>query len=799
MPSLMSQQHNPNAIIIGSATSALQPACLIVLTDGACLRNSEKQGGGPIQLHYGLQPLREFYQEPFRWDQRIFIQAIGVNSTATTSTQYLHPQLRTLCDVTGGAHFIVRLNHQHKHLNFNNGIQSSNEAMLRYICPNMPNELPIPDPLYMNLNRKDNHTPLQPQYTPIKLKVNNSTNPYCFMNGGPICSFQCLEMDESSNKKANVVHRALLLYIGSAATTTTTMTTDPFLLQSGSTTTATTTTTILSPPIYNLPESYFPNKTLDTLPARSAQPKLLYSKYPINLGMKSFAPIQFIQQQLYRLDQLHIAIHNLKYTQQRGDTNLIPPVRLLHRDVYICDWVDTEGDNNYRGSFGKSSSANPFNASSKFFNPSTIEYYPVLVPGAGRPSLSETGDNYLNIGILHHPGSTNADSSGAANVGSQYTTLTLLPPDPQIIVPLLIRAAEIEHRAWKRAIERSNMAAAASSTTTTTSSLPPPIKVNITLEEQWKSEFRAYLFRVPVYYHNSIKRALRPILPVSVHTALLQTESFELIAVQCYSKVCHQKIRNGELISKEQNERMERQEAMIRYSSKMGLSTVSGSNSGNSLSIDSNATSLSSFYDDNSDYNSIHHPQQRQFRSYYGHYDPRFNIDTYLASLRNIPAPWRLPKNMQAIEESQYRRDSSSTTLKKRRRKVPCAIDVLGDLPAKGLLAFYESRRRWVFGGPGLSVRGLHAEGVPNDGSNSQHCGSSVFVNSESSKVQNSKHECLLTIGGVGASTLNQTCTTKMGEYRERLLFSRSPVVGYGSNDAAGVSATTAIGTFLAV
>jgi integrator complex subunit 6 len=35
------------------------------------------------------------------------------------------------------------------------------------------------------------------------------------------------------------------------------------------------------------------------------------------------------------------------------------------------------------------------------------------------------------------------------------------------------------------------------------------------------------------------------------------------------------------------------------------------------------------------------------------------------------------------------------------------------------------------------------------------------------------------------------TTTAKMGDFRERLLWSRAPVVGYGSNDAAGVSATT--------
>ena len=506
----------------------------------------------------------------------------------------------------------------------------------------------------------------------------------------------------------------------------------------------------------------------------------------MNLGMKSFAPVQFIQQQLYRLDQLHMAIHNLKFTQQQQrDATFIPPVRLLHRDVYICDWVVTEGDITIKGSHGKSSSVNPFNTSSKFSNPSDIEFYPVLVPGAGRPSLSEAGENYLNIGIIHHPVSTKTDIS--SGVGSHYTTLTLLPPDPQILVPLLVRAAELEYRAWKRAIERTNMAASASS------SLPPLVKVNTTLDEQWKSEFRAYLFRIPVYYHNSIKRALRPLLTVSVHATLLQTESFELITAQCYSNVCHQKIRNGELVSKEQNERMERQEAMIRYSSKMGLSS---SNDGNTISMESSATSTSS-HDGISEHNNSYHPQQQQPQKWsnYGHFDPRFNIDTYLASLRNIPAPWRLPTDRQAKEDSQDRSDAIPST---RHRKVPCAIDVLGDLPAKGLLAFYESRRRWVFGGPGLSIRGLHAEGVPNDGSNSQHCGSSVFVSDESAKVKDNKYECLLTIGGVGASTLNQTCTTKMGEYRERLLFSRSPVVGYGSNDAAGISATTAIGRSLA-
>jgi hypothetical protein len=56
---------------------------------------------------------------------------------------------------------------------------------------------------------------------------------------------------------------------------------------------------------------------------------------------------------------------------------------------------------------------------------------------------------------------------------------------------------------------------------------------------------------------------------------------------------------------------------------------------------------------------------------------------------------------------------------------------------------------------------------------------------------QKIEDESLLALAGVGASTLNMTTTAKMGDFRERLLWSRAPVVGYGSNDAAGVSATT--------
>jgi hypothetical protein len=69
-------------------------------------------------------------------------------------------------------------------------------------------------------------------------------------------------------------------------------------------------------------------------------------------------------------------------------------------------------------------------------------------------------------------------------------------------------------------------------------------------------------------------------------------------------------------------------------------------------------------------------------------------------------------------------------------------------------------------------------DGVNNDGSNVQRVKANHTIDDES----------LLVLAGIGVSTLNQTTTAKMGDYRERLLWSRAPIVGSGT----GVSSTTA-------
>ncbi len=104
------------------------------------------------------------------------------------------------------------------------------------------------------------------------------------------------------------------------------------------------------------------------------------------------------------------------------------------------------------------------------------------------------------------------------------------------------------------------------------------------------------------------------------------------------------------------------------------------------------------------------------------------------------------------------------------------------NLPHECLMAFYESRRRWIFGGTGLSCVGLAVEGVHNSGSNVHR------VKAKRSLMD----EPLLSLAGVGVSTLESTPIKNMSEFKGRLLFSRQPIIGYGCNDSTVSAATTA-------
>jgi len=681
----------PSSVMSGAVNQALQPACLIIITDGACLRSPASEGGGSLKLQPSTL-LRDFYQEPFRWDQRIFCLGVGGAKESVTSNQFLHPQLRALCEVTGGSHMMIRPSLA------NGSFSQLSDVLLNLIAPRRPRDLPMLDPISLPLG------PYQ-QNTTITDNVNGT-----FVNGGPVVCFQSLEPDMNSGKPP-MKHRAMICYVPTINR-----------VSSGE-------NMIFQSPTWCIPESFFPNKKLDTLPPRPAQPLLLFSAFPSRLGSKCFEP-SALMKMLSRLDQ--VVSMNMKFLAPSGQQQS----RLLKRDVYICHWISVEA----KGSGGPTP-------------PENINYFPVLVAGAGRATLSDGENNYLSIGILHVPPHTSKKACSSSP--AHQSTLTLLPPEPHVLLPLLIRAAEAELRVLKKSVSLSE-----SKDSTSTGLIHKQASVasrSVHLDESWRNEFRAYLFRLPPYYQAALKRSLRSVLPLSAHS-LLNTDSFEgTLSSQCFSKICSQKIRNAEQMAKITNERLERQEVELRRRRTPFSEALTRSDQTNQHQISSRGNFA------------VDSPPKHFLASIkYGQFDPRCTVESYLAALRQMPAPWRITSTVEG-------------SCAKEKRKRQNALDAIGDLPGNCLMAYYESRRRWIFGGSGLSTRGLHVDGVSNDGSNVQHLGFK----------QDKANESLLSFAGVGVTQLNSTTTQKMGDYRERLLWSRAPVVGFGTNDSTGVAATT--------
>ena len=713
----------PSAAILnpsmgGAATHALQPACMIIITDGACLRSSASEGGGALKLQPSTL-LREFYQEPFRWDQRIFCLGVG-GKESTSSTQYLHPHLRALCEVTGGSHMMLRSANKLSHLS---------DLLVNLMAPARPRDLPIKDPIsFPSGNQQQKQQQEQNSFS-----ITKGT----FVNGGPVVCFQALEPDMNSGKAA-AKHRAVISYVPISLCDTLSSTSISGVFPGD--------TGMFQPPVWCIPESFFPNKKLDTLPPRPAQPHLLFSRHPSRLGSKCFEPSSAMKA-LTRLDQL--VLMNLKFITPSGTFSSNQQSRFLKRDVYVCEWISVEG----KGAEAPNSSQ-------------TAEYFPVLVSGAGRPTLSDGEGNFLSVGILHVPPRTSTTTFSSHSSADRLSTLTLLPPEPHVLLPLLIRAAEAEHRVLKKAISLTENKDSTSAGLIHKQALAASRSVH--LDESWRNEFRAYLFRLPPYYQTALKRSLRGVLPSSAHSLLNTDGSEGALSSQCFSKICLQKIRNAEQIAKTTNERLEYQEIELRRRGVPILDVPSrpDQNHQHQMSSRGNNTTKST--------------KNILPTIKYGQYDPRCPVESYLTALRQMPAPWRISSIVgSGIATNSSAIDEGAGTKEKIRKHN--ALDVIGDLPGNCLMAYYESRRRWIFGGSGLSTRGLHIDGVSNDGSNVQHC------EFKKDKLK----ESLLSFAGVGVSELNATTTAKMGDYRERLLWSRAPVVGYGANDCTGVAATT--------
>ena len=330
--------------------------------------------------------------------------------------------------------------------------------------------------------------------------------------------------------------------------------------------------------IWCIPENFFPSRKFDSLPPRSAQPILYFSRNYHEIDSFSFNPVE-VMNMLSRLLHIYEAIR--EYQESNGGTQKSSVRRDLHRDVYVCKWLGQQGAPKSNDGF---------------------EYFPVFVRDAGRPSLMEGGRNVLNIGVLHLPRNS-----------SELVTLTFLPPEPHILLPLLLRVAESEYRMIKRLLTDQPKEKLTGKGTTAgiinkqgsaemVGGLRP-----VNLDENWRSEFRAFLFRLPPYYQIAIKRCVRPLLPSSAES-LLTNESMESIASQCFSKNCYQKITNGEALMKDHNDRIERQEEELR---RYSLTDIKG-----------------------------HEENEIQPIVGYGQYDTRSTVSCYLASLRSLPPPW---------------------------------------------------------------------------------------------------------------------------------------------------------------
>ena len=333
---------------------------------------------------------------------------------------------------------------------------------------------------------------------------------------------------------------------------------------------------------------------MDSLPPRSAQPILNYTSQFQGGFAASFDP-QSVMKMLARLNHIYSVLN--ERTDSGGKGNQKPNLKGFHRDTYVCKWL------------GKNKRPKSLKG---------IQHFPVFVRGASRQSLFEDNNNLMYIGILHIP---LQDSDVNHLDGKAMSSFTILPPDPHIVLPLILKIAEIEYRIAKRQFDRKDSTAFVMRQSSYESSRP------ISVDEKWRNEFKAYLQRVPPYYQQAMRKCLRPLLPIAVH-ALLVTESIDVMASQCFSRVCYQKIRNGEAMMRDHNERQENQERdLLRNRNPVSEQEGNVSDVG------------------------------------YGQYDPRGSISSYLASLRSLPCPGKVPSKKSGKIHVQLTKDKKPSVI----------------------------------------------------------------------------------------------------------------------------------------
>lgn len=184
------------------------------------------------------------------------------------------------------------------------------------------------------------------------------------------------------------------------------------------------------------------------------------------------------------------------------------------------------------------------------------------------------------------------------------------------------------------------------------------------LDDNWKSDFRAYLFRLPPYYLPAMRRVLRPMLPPGV-LSLLDGQQ-ESLSSLCFSPACLLKIQQGEKAARDGNDWLRAKEENLRLRKSQSLESAAAAEHLQAMGRNSSSRLKGAQVDAN-------------FAVGYGQYDPRMNVHQYLSSLRSLPPP-------RGKEGLQNPKDGPS----------PITL-----LPSSCLLPYYESRRRWIFGGTG--------------------------------------------------------------------------------------------------
>ena len=120
------------------------------------------------------------------------------------------------------------------------------------------------------------------------------------------------------------------------------------------------------------------------------------------------------------------------------------------------------------------------------------------------------------MGYLHvpHPNAnTNGNNIGGDNGNNNVVpTLTILPPKPDVLLPLLLAAVTQENKVNKW----DGLHDGPTPNQQQALMMQQQSTKHVQLNDSWKADFRAYLFSIPAYYKFYMKRYIKPLLPRSV-------------------------------------------------------------------------------------------------------------------------------------------------------------------------------------------------------------------------------------------------------------------------------------------